>query len=248
MSVSAKNFQHWLTAVAGSTSQAALCRAAGIKRSTLAQQMVRGRVSVATVAAVSRSLGLPVVASMAQFPQFSDLVTGMKEPTRAELLSQISDTDLLKEFLNRQGALDIDAPSTAAPLPITLSAIPHRSSVRDWMDAVGATDLRQRVAKAASIAPQNLSAQISANRLTAALAIESARIAGVGLTNGLVSTGFLSPAEAGWEPRARESALAKTPGSVLAGLAAHRLEDLSRVLRRAEDDKAAVQSIWENLG
>lgn len=248
MSVSAKNFQQWLTAVAGSTSYAAVCRAAGIKRSTLAQQMVRGRVSVATVAAVSRSLHLPVVASMAHFPQFSDLATGIKEPTRAELLSQISDSDLLKEILNRQAALEDETPTSAAPPPISLSKIPHRSSVRDWIDAVGATDLRQRVAKAASIAPQNLSAQISANRLTAALAIESARIAGVGLTNGLVSTGFLSPVEAGWEPGARESALAKTPSSVLTALAAHRLEVLSRVLRRTEEDKAAVQSIWENLG
>lgn len=244
MSVSAKNFQQWLTAVAGSTSQAAVCRAAGIKRSTLAQQLVRGRVSVATVAAVSRSLGLPVVASLAGFPQFSDLASGIKEPTQAELLSQISDADLLREILNRHFAGE-DAGDGKA---VELSPVPHKSSVRDWMEAVDTADLRQRVARQASIAPQNLSAQITANRLTAELAVESARIAGVGLTNGLVSTGFLSPAEAGWDPAARETALQHTPNSVLASLAAHRLEALGRILRRAEDDSAAVQSIWENFG
>ncbi len=244
MSVSAKLFQQWLTTVAGSTSHAALCRAAGIKRSTLAQQLVRGRVSVGTVAAVSRSLKLPVVASLSSFPKFSDLATGMKPPTQEELLSQISDADLLQEILDRHAA----AENAAVARPLALSQVPHRYSVRDWMEAVDTTDLRQRVAREASIAPQNLSAQITANRLTAALAIESARIAGVGLTNGLVATGFLSPAEAGWEPAARETALRKTPNSVLATLAAHRLELLGRALKRAEDDSAAVQSIWENLG
>lgn len=244
MSVSAKHFQHWLTSVAGSTSQAAVCRAAGIKRSTLAQQMVRGRVSVATVAAVSRSLGLQVVSSLAEFPQFQDLATGMKAPTQAEALSQISDSDLLQEILNRHAG----AESSVMSPPVILSPPHHKSSVRTWLDAVGTSELRQKVAKQASIAPQNLSAQITANRLTAGLAIESARIAGVGLTNGLVATGFLSPVEAGWEPHSREQALQAAPQSALVLMASHRLEILGRALRRAEDDSAAVRSIWENLG
>ena len=243
MTVSAKEFQQWLDAVAGSTSHAAVCRAAGIKRSTLAQQMVRGRVSAATVAAVSRSLGLPV-ASLSAFPEFNDLATGAKEPTDAELLSQISDTDLLAEILNRNAIAENNSP----PHPILLTPAPHRSSVRAWLDAVGTADLRQKVARQADIAPQNLSTQISANRLTAELAIESARIAGVGLTNGLVSTGFLSAIEAGWATGAREDALRATSNSALVSLAAQRLEALSKILRRTEDDTAAVQSIWENLG
>jgi hypothetical protein len=244
VSVPARLFQQWVTSVAGNTSQAALCRAAGIKRSTLAQQLVRGRVSLATVAAVSRSLNLPVVATLSAFPAFADLAEGVKAPSSAELLSQISDADLLMEILHRNTAAEQQAP----PIPVHLSPAPHRSSVRAWLDAVDATDLRQKVARQASIAPQNLSAQITANRLAPWLAIEIARIADVGLTNGLVSTGFLSPAEAGWGPDAREAALRATSSSVLVSLAAQRLEILSRTLRRMEDDTAAVQSIWENLG
>lgn len=244
MSVSAKYFQHWLTVVAGSTSQAAVCRAAGIKRSTLAQQLVRGRVSLATVAAVSRSLGLHVVTSLTEFPQFKDLASGVKAPTQAEALSQIADYDLLQEILSRHAA----AESLTTPLPVTLSPPHHTSSVRTWLDAVDTADLRQKLARQADIAPQNLSAQITANRLTAELAIESARIAGVGLTNGLVATGFLSPEEAGWEPHSRERALLEAPNSVLLLSASHRLEMLGRAMRRSEDDTAAVRSIWENLG
>lgn len=244
MTVPAKLFQQWLSGVAGTTSHAAVCRAAGIKRSTLAQQLVRGRVSVATVAAVSRSLDLPVVASLTVFPKFTDLATGMKPPSAAELLSQISDADLLQEILNR----NVAAENLVKPIHVHLSPVPHRTSVRAWLDAVDTADLRQKVSRQAAIAPQNLSTQISANRLTAELAVESARIAGVGLTNGLVSTGFLSPAEAGWEPGAREDSLANTANSVLVSLAAQRLETLSRILRRSEDDTAAVRSVWENLG
>lgn len=244
MTVPAKLFQQWLKAVAGDTSQAALCRAAGIKRSTLAQQLVRGRVSLGTVAAVSRSLDLPVVQSLAAFPAFADLPAGIKAPSQAELLSQISDIDLLSEIINR----NLVAEQGCSPNPITLTPAPHRSSVRSWFDAVDTSDLRQKLARQAAIAPQNLSAQISANRLTPELAIESARIAEVGLTNGLVSTGFLTPIEAGWDTDARAVALRATANSVLASLAAQRLEAVSRILRRTEEDSQAAQSVWENLG
>lgn len=246
MTVPAKLFQQWLNSVAGDTSQAALCRAAGIKRSTLAQQLVRGRVSVATVAAVSRSLGLPVVGTLTSFPTFSDLQSGIKLPTQAEVLSQVSDVELLQEILLRNAGAPPRSsyhPSVRAGQASTM----HRASVRAWFDAVDTPDLRQNVAKRANIAPQNLSAQITANRLTAALAVDSARVSGVGLTNGLVATGLLSPEEAGWPPTAREETLSSVPDSALVLLTAQRLETLGKTLRRNEEDSAAVQSVWENL-
>lgn len=244
MTVPAKVFQSWLNTVAGTTSHAAVCRAAGIKRSTLAQQLVRGRVSVATVAAVSRSLHRPVLESLSAFPKYEALATSLKPPTTAELLSQISDTDLLAEILNRS----MDEEKNASAARIKLSLMPHRASVRTWLDAIGPADLRQRVAREAGIAPQNLSAQISANRLSADLALTSARIADVGLANGLVATGFLTAREAGWVPGSRLAALHNTPNSALASLAAERLDALSKTLRRIESDSAATRAVWENLG
>ncbi|GAA5229511.1 hypothetical protein [Arthrobacter cryoconiti] len=244
MTVAAKTFQQWLSSVAGSSSSASVCRAAGIKRSTLAQQLVRGRVTVATVVAVSRSLELPVVDALALFPEYADLSAGVARPTNAELLSQISDLDILAEILKRSPR----AEPPDALLAVQLSPIPHRDSVRTWLDAIGPTDLRQRLARTTGIAPQNLSTQITANRLTPELAVASARIAGVGLTNGLVVTGVLSPSEAGWPSGERALMLRQTPTSALASLASTRLEYLSRTLKRAEQDDAAVQAVWENLG
>lgn len=244
MTVPSKNFQQWLNSVAGTASHSAVCRAAGIKRSTLAQQLVRGRVSVATVAAVSRSLHLPVVQSLSTFEKYQDLAAGVLPPTDAELLSQVSDTDLLQEILNRSTAAD----NGTEAREVSLAPIPHRVSVRTWLDAVGPADLRQRAARAAGIAPQNLSTQVTANRLTPELAIHCARIAGVGLANGLVATGFLSSDEAGWMPHAREELLRRTPNSTLLALSAERMEALGKTMKRLEADAEADQSVWENLG
>ncbi|MCQ9162912.1 MULTISPECIES: hypothetical protein [unclassified Arthrobacter] len=243
MTVPAKVFLRWLDGVAGGASHAAVCRAAGIKRSTLGQQLVRGRVTLATVAAVSRSLRLPVVESLSTFAPYQGLAAGVAQPTDAELLSQVSDMDLLREILYRSAR----AENGSAPPPAGLSPIPHRASVRAWLDAVDPSELRQSVARDAGIAPQNLSAQITANRLTPELAIRSAELAGVGLANGLVATGFLTAAEAGWRPGSRSAALRRTPSSMLVSLTAERLDALGRTLRRTEQDSAAAQTIWENL-
>lgn len=206
--------------------------------------MIRGRVSVANVAAISRSLELPVVESLAEFPKFADLADGLKPPTHAELLSQIPDNDLLEEFLNRRRAEE----THTVPPGIMLAPPYHPFSVRAWMDAIDGSELRQKVARRMSIAPQNLSAQISANRLSAELAVESARIAGVGLANGLVANGLLAPGEAGWMPGSRTKVLQDTPNSALALLVAQRMEALGRTLRRQEEDSKTVQRVWENLG
>jgi hypothetical protein len=244
LTVPAVSFQQWLDVVAPTMSHAAVCRAAGIKRTTLAQQLVRGRVSVATVVAVSRSRGLSVVESLSAFPDYRDVAEGVSQPTDAELLSQISDMDLLREVLARSAA----AESGSDEVQIEFSPIPHRASVRAWLDAIGPSGLRQKLSRSIGIAPQNLSTQISANRLTPGLAVCCARIAGVGLANGLVATGLITPAEAGWAPGARAEALRETANSALVALVADRMEALSRMLRRREQDAAAAQAVWANLG
>lgn len=244
MTVPARAFQAWLDQEASHLSHAAVCRAAGIKRSTLAQQFVRGRVTISTVAAVSRSLRQPVVETLSKFETYADLRAGVLRPTDAELLSQVSDLDLLAEILHRKA----QPLGVQPPTPPELAPIPHQDSVRAWMDAIGDSEFRRRVASDAGIAPQNLSAQISANRLNAEIAIKAARLANVGVTNGLVVAGFITPEEAGWAPASRREVLSRTATSVLAGLASDRMEALSRSLRRTEQDSSAEQALWENLG
>jgi hypothetical protein len=104
------------------------------------------------------------------------------------------------------------------------------------------------VSHAAGIAPQNFSAQLSANRLSPELAVSTAREAGVGLRNGLVVTGLVTPREAGWPPEAFEQAVLRLPDADLALMAADRLAALGRALRREERDVHATRRVWEHLG
>ncbi|MCU1572871.1 MAG: hypothetical protein JWO93_953 [Micrococcaceae bacterium] len=244
MSVPAKAFQQWLHAAAPDVSSAEIARRAGIKRSTLAQQLVRGKVALGTVVAVSRALELDVLAALSGFDRYRDLATDRTPPSGRELLSQIADLDLLQEILWRNST---STPLADAPLP-RLSPPPHRSSVRWWVDAIDSGDLRQRLAKDLDMAPQNISTQITANRLPPAVAVQAARIAGVGLAGSLVVAGLLTPEEAQWPQDARELALRRLPDSELTALASIRLDALSRSLRRAEQDNEQTKALWENLG
>ncbi|MDQ6752649.1 MAG: hypothetical protein M3017_04360 [Actinomycetota bacterium] len=244
MSVPAKAFQQWLHAVAPGTSMAAVSGRSGIKRSTLAQQLVRGRISISTVIRVSRAFEVDAVAALSCFEGFADLADGGQPPTGDELLSQISDVDLLREII-RRNATD-ESPSEAAAQKLSL--MPHGSSVRSWIDAIDRSNLRQRISTELRMAPQNLSAQLRANRLRPAVAVQAARIAGVGLANGLVVTGLLTPEEAGWPLDAREAALRGLSDSDLVTLAAVRLSSLGKTLRSLDQDNEQTKALWENLG
>ncbi|MFI5085263.1 MAG: hypothetical protein ACHP7K_04965 [Actinomycetales bacterium] len=242
MTVPSKDFQQWLHAALPGESTAEISRRTGIKRTTLTQQMVRGRITVSNVVRISRAYGLDVIASLAAFDDFRDLEAGLQPPTRAESLSQVSDLDLLREILARNSG---HVPGISVPV---LEPVPHAGAVKCWIDAVGDGGLRQGISRRMDMAPQNLSAQISANRLAPRYALEAARLAGVGLANGLVASGLLTPEEAGWPPLARESAVGALADSELVALAATRLDALGRTLRRAEHDNDDARALWENLG
>ncbi|WP_125609584.1 hypothetical protein [Specibacter cremeus] len=243
MTVSTKAFQHWLRQAGGDIGTAELARLTGIKKSTLAQQLVRGRVAVGTVVAASRAIGVDPRRALSGFDQFGDLALVPPMPTEAEVLSQVADSDLLQEIINRRAA----AEGHVARPNFPLSPTPHPSSVRCWLDAVGPADLRQRLARDSGVAPQNLSTQVSANRLTPELALQAARIAGVGLANGLAATGLFTLEEAGWPALAREAALGSVANSTLVETAVERLEMLGKTLRRVEQDIETQQAVWENL-
>ncbi len=248
MSVPAKAFQQWLHAVAPATSMTAVSRRSGIKRSTLAQQLVRGKVAVVTVVSISRAFDVDVVGALAGFDQYSDLVSGFKPPTQAELISQVSDLDLLQQIVARNAVSDAPGDAPDKRPAQKLSPMPHKSSVRGWIDAIDTDDLRLRISRDLHMAPQNLSAQLSANRLPPDVAVQAARIAGVGLTGGLVVTGLLTPEEGRWHRGARETALRALPDTELVALAAARLDALAKTLRRTDQDNEQTKALWENLG
>lgn len=242
MGVSAKAFQSWRTLVAPDESTADLCRRTGIKRSTLAQQLVRGNVAVSTVVRVARACGEDPVAALSGFDGFQGLAEGRREPTQAELISQVPYQCILKYVLARA-----EAGHEHPPVP-EIAGYAESIAVRPWFDAVDPGDLRHQLSAATGIAPQNISAQLTAGRLSTRLAVEAARQAGVSLTSGLVVTGVLHPDEGGWPPRGREAALAALSDAELVSLARDRLDALAKVLRKREQDEKYDHALLENLG
>lgn len=244
MPLPAKAFQRWLQGIAPNTSTADVCRVSGIKRTTLAQQLVRGKVAEATVVSISRAYGVNPASALAGFDAYRDLAAPVP-PTRCELVSQISTPDLLRAVLSRSA---VDPAGQASAEPAALSPAPHATSVKNWVEAIDDGELRHRVSAATGIAPQNYSAQLSANRLSPELAMATSLAAGVGAAGGLVATGLITEAEAGWPPDARQAALDSLPDGELTTLAGDRLQALGKSLKRQEHDQEQTDKIWENLG
>ncbi|MCU1552703.1 MAG: hypothetical protein JWM13_189 [Arthrobacter sp.] len=246
MPLPAKAFQLWLHGVAPTASTADICRISGIKRTTLAQQLVRGKVAETTLVSISRALRLSPLAALGSFANYAELAGEPQPPTAVELVSQIATMDLLRAVIERSAPEYGHAGE--GPAPPALSPAPHATSVRNWVDAIDDGELRHRVSAATGVAPQNFSAQLTANRLSPELAVATARAAGVGFTGGLVATGLITEEEAGWAPDAKRSALAALSDGELTGLAGERLQTLGKTLRRQEHEQAQTEKIWENLG
>lgn len=248
MPIPAKAFQRWLHGIAPDTSTSDVCRVSGIKRTTLAQQLVRGKVAEATVVSISRAYNINPVTALAGFDAFSALTHPLL-PTTSELISQISTPDLLRAILERSATAPGAGPAAERTNGVQdLAPPPHATSVKNWVEAIDDGELRHRVSAATGIAPQNYSAQLTANRLTPELAVATSLAAGVCPASGLVATGLVTEAEAGWEAGARQAALASLSDGELTTLAAERLQTLGRALRRQEQDQEKTEKIWENLG
>jgi hypothetical protein len=245
MPLPAKAFQRWLQGITPGTSTADVCRISGIKRTTLAQQLVRGKVAETSVVSISRAFNINPVQALATFDAYRELAGPVHPPTRSELVSQISTPDLLQAALARSAVDPAAQPSSDPP---ALGPAPHATSVKNWVEAIDDGELRHRVSAATGIAPQNYSAQLTANRLSPELALATSLAAGVGPAGGLVATGLITEAEAGWPPGARRAALDSLPDGELTTLAGDRLLALGKALRRQEHDNEQTTKIWENLG
>ncbi|MCA4133837.1 hypothetical protein [Arthrobacter sp. M4] len=240
MPLPSKAFQHWLNGVAPQESMADISRISGVKRTTLAQQMVRGKVAETTVVSISRAYGINPLDSLASFEAYSELHGPLPAPSPGELISLVSTLDMLQALIERtrpenKAAADLDDPM-------------HPTSVKNWVDAIDDGELRTRVSDITGIAPQNFSAHLTANRMPPELALATARAAGVGPTAGLVAIGLITEAEAGWPPDARRTALNALTDGELALLAGDRLQAWGKTLRRHEQDQENTERIWENLG
>ncbi|MET1022156.1 MAG: hypothetical protein ABWX69_08160 [Arthrobacter sp.] len=247
MPLPAKAFQLWLHGVAPAASTADICRISGIKRTTLAQQLVRGKVAETTLIRISRALKRSPLEDLASFDSYADIGGRPQPPTPAELVSQIATMDLLRAVISRAAPAYGGHGDNGSSGTRELSLAPHATSVRNWVDSIDDGELRHRVSAATGVAPQNYSAQLTANRLSPELAVATARAAGVGFTGGLVATGLLTEHEARWPREAKQAALDALSDGELTALAGERLQALGKTLRRQELEHEQTKKIWENL-
>jgi hypothetical protein len=214
-----------------------------MKRTTLHNQRIRGRIAVPTVIAAARAAQMNPLDVLGSFEPYAALGQERKPVTDAELLSQVSYVDALVHLLSRIRA---DFAQTLGVAP--MEAIPFDGSVRNWLDAIDPGGIRQHVSELGGIAPSNLSAQLAENRLDPELAIIASRFAGVSSANGLVVSGLVTEQEAGWPIYGRVNALSELGDVELIDLVSARLEFLRRQTKKQVDTENAAVNYLETLG
>lgn len=242
MSVSARAFNEWLFTVGLPDGASELSKRLGIKRTTLHNQRIRGRVAVPTVVAAARAAQVNPLDVLSGFETFGAL-TERLPVTAPELLSQVSHVDALVHLLSR-----IRADYARKLGGVQMQPVPGEDAVRNWIDAIDNGDLRRRISEESGITASNLSAQFTENRLTPELAILASNIAGVSSASGFVVSGLVTPIEAGWPPYGRENALSELGDVELIDLVNRRLSALRRQTKKKVDAESAASNFLESLG
>lgn len=240
MTITAHEFQRWSDAKIPGRSVREISQATGLKWTTLHQQIVRGKVSEATVVAIARAYEFSALEELSSFEQYTDLALGTKPPTDAELISQVHYLDILREVLVRADEL-------LPFMPGDLRAFPHTDSTRAWIDAIDPGDLRTAMATRLGVTTSTFSSRLK-RTLPADIAIDVARYAGVSLASGLVVTGLLTEQEGGWPPEARLNALQAQSDSDLLSIATQKLAIQNRKYWGKTHDRNQAKEYWENLG
>ncbi|MBE0011619.1 hypothetical protein [Arthrobacter sp. AET 35A] len=240
MTITAHEFQRWSDAKIPGRSVREISQATGLKWTTLHQQIVRGKVSEATVVAIARAYEFSALEELSSFEQYTDLALGTKPPTDAELISQVHYLDILREVLVRADEL-------LPFMPGDLRAFPHTDSTRAWIDAIDPGDLRTAMATRLGVTTSTFSSRLK-RTLPADIAIDVARYAGVSLASGLVVTGLLTEQEGGWPPEARLNALQAQSDSDLLSIATQKLAIQNRKYWGKTHDRDQAKEYWENLG
>lgn len=240
MTITAHEFQRWSDAKIPGRSVREISQATGLKWTTLHQQIVRGKVSEATVVAIARAYEFSALEELSSFEQYTDLALGAKPPTNAELISQVHYLDILREILVRADEL-------LPFMPGDLRAFPHTDSTRAWIDAIDPGDLRTAMATRLGVTTSTFSSRLK-RTLPADIAIDVARYAGVSLASGLVVTGLLTEQEGGWPPEARLNALQAQSDSDLLSIATQKLAIQNRKYWGKTHDRNQAKEYWENLG
>ncbi|KAA0973385.1 hypothetical protein FQ154_18595 [Paeniglutamicibacter gangotriensis] len=243
MSISARTFNEWLATTGLPDGASQLSKLLGMKRTTLHNQRIRGRVAVPTIIAAARAAQMNPLDVLGTFEPYAALGQERMPVTDAELLSQVSYVDALVHLLSR-----IRSDFAQALGVVPMEAIPIDDSVRNWLDAIDPGGIRQHISEHGGIAPSNLSAQLAENRLDPELSIIASHFAGVSSASGLVVSGLVTEQEAGWPIYGRVNVLSELGDVELIDLVADRLEFLRRHTKKQVDAEKAAANFLETLG
>lgn len=241
MSVAAAAFKHWTSTVDLPSAALPLARAIGVSRTTVQAQLLRGRVRENVVVAAARAVGMEPVVALSSFDEYAELHSSMRPPLPVEVLSQVTLTDASIELIRRRN------PAALSGLHVWEDP-PQPDGLRTWIDSVDPGHIRRDLAERLGIAPPNLSAQITSNKMRPRHLVEAARIANTSLTSGLAVGGVITLQEAGWPEGARSHAITHLSVVALNDLVQARLAAAQRGARRLAADSAEARRIEETLG
>ena len=249
MPLPAKAFQHWLHGVAPNASTADICRISGIKRTTLAQQLVRGKVAETTLVSISRALKRSPLADLASFDSYQELAgaaaaahprrTGQPDCHHGPAAGRHFPLGPgVRRLRRRRQRGDAGArPRTARHLGPELGGRDRRRRTA----APGVGRHRRRAAELFGPVDRQPAVPGAGGRDRPR---RRRRIHG--------RTRRHRPAHRGTRPagrrRPRQAALDALSDGELTALAGERLQALGKTLRRQEHEHEQTKKIWENLG
>lgn len=245
MPVSAAEFREWLEGRSLSPSPTALSALTGINRGTLNNQLRRGNVAESTVIAIARATGMNVIDALSVFSPYQVIKTRPIEPSSAEILSQVHHADLMAELQFRTSKKHYPRELRKG---IDLIPFPHDGSVRTWIDSIDPGDIRQQMSQETGMALTYIATQLTENKLNPSLAIAASRAGGGSFATGLVVTELITPAEGGWQIRAREDELLEVSDDVLVEAISARIHLLQRRVKQRKEAREYAEKMTELLG
>ncbi|WP_148045156.1 hypothetical protein [Arthrobacter oryzae] len=245
MPVSTAEFREWLERGSLSPSPTALSTLTGINRGTLNNQLRRGNVAESTVIAIARAIGANVIDALSVFSPYRIIRSRPIEPSPAEVLSQVHHADLMAELQFRTSQKHYPR---GLRKEIDLIAFPHDGSVRAWIDAIDPGDVRQRMSQDTGMALTYIATQLTENKLNPHLAIAASKAGEGSFATGLVVTELITPAEGGWQIRAREDELLEVSDDVLVDAISARIHLLQRRVKQRKEAREYAEKMTELLG
>lgn len=184
--------QSWLDEVAPGTGLVRLAQRANLPRLRVTQQVSRGSVSPATIAAIAKALDLDPLSELIRFPEFSGISPGT--PSAKEMVAFIPTAALLQATANRLNDVLTDESELGNEF--------YNRLPLNWFERADDGNLRSYLQQELGVTQPTLWKMLR-TRLREDVALAVARYAYFTPVSALVVSGLLSGVEAGWEPGCR---------------------------------------------